>query len=130
MFSNGAPQTLTVKYLPTVEGVHQGALGLVMGGERLDVPLSGEGALPHLHLTPNPGALDFQEVLAGDARTMQVRLENQGGWDLTITPPVLTLGSSADYSASIAPDAVVVPHGQSAIISVVYQPSGPGFYTG
>jgi len=111
-------------------------------GSQLNVPISGLGT-GYRHqwrsqsqdivqtllglLTLNTQALNFGSVNIGGGSTQTITVSNSGTADMTVSNVVV---SGAGFSASGISSGLIIPAGQSAVLTVGFNPAGAGNVAG
>ena len=78
----------------------------------------------------SPSKLGFDTVTAGDFLTHEIKIENVGTADLTVSNIALCSGTSTEYSWSPSALPLVVHPGSNVPLSVTYAPADQGTDTG
>ncbi len=127
--AKGESFTFHVKYSPMDEAIHQGMLEIVSDntGGNPQVPLRGEGALPHVSLSP-ADELDFGEVVLGKVGHGIITVSNSGNWPLTISDITITAGSSEYFAVQVESSQLplVVPANSSVDVEFTFAPPSDG----
>ncbi len=77
---------------------------------------------PSCDITIDPVALDFGQVLPGEAATQEVRVGNRGGGECHLLNIGTSPTSDAWFSVT-SPTSMLVPSGATAVLSVTFQPA-------
>ncbi len=105
----GQETEVTVTYAPTSSSDASGYLVIkhnVPPASETRIPITANGQLADLIANPNP--IDFEDVLAGDAKTLDVTVKNIGTDQVTIKQIYLKTDGSHDFSLQ----ALVLPNNQ------------------
>jgi hypothetical protein len=106
----GQETTVTVIYSPLSSSDASGYLVIkhnVPPAAETRIPISANGQLADLIANPNP--VDFEAVLAGDSKTLDVQVKNIGTDSVTVKQVYLKTDGSPDFSLQ----ALVLPEGQA-----------------
>ncbi|HEY6172547.1 MAG TPA: choice-of-anchor D domain-containing protein, partial [Candidatus Kapabacteria bacterium] len=123
--AEGMTDTMTVRFIPTIEGSDPARLNVENNGYngRQIVDLFGVGILPHIEVSPAE-MITFDSVAMGVTVCKQVTITNPGSDILYITNDYLS-SSDGDFSYTGLPRvngvATILP-GQSAIVNVCITP--------
>lgn len=131
VLTTGSTTMITVSYAPVDESAHSNAwLSLhtdAVNGSLLEIPLSGEGALPHLAITNPvpPAALDFGNALT-NATTFEefVSVTNTGRYPLVITNLSFSGTHTNEFAHAAVP--IVVDPESSVAIGITFTPQALG----
>jgi hypothetical protein len=126
----GAGVTMSVSFAPATATTYSGTVTVASNAanSQLAIPLSGTGTqVPAGQIAPNPSALNFGTISAGNSAAQAVTLTNTGNADVSITQ------LSASGSA-FAVSGITVPYtlasGASVTLQVSYAPPLAGSYSG
>lgn len=116
----GQSANFSVTFAPQSPGTVNGNIAFANDGSNptVNVAVSGTG-LAQGSLSPNPGSLDFGNVVVGSNKTLPETLTNTSGTDVTITQATT---SRADFSLSGVSLPYTLPAGQSKTFNVIFAP--------
>lgn len=126
-----APESVTVAFRPTRNGLWAGDIGIYLDPELeprpLLVPLTGTG-LPN-QITLRPSALDFGRVRIGETATATVTLVNAGSADLEVEALVFVPDSSLAFAARLDQRLALRPREEKPV-RVSFSPVEVGLHRG
>jgi Abnormal spindle-like microcephaly-assoc'd, ASPM-SPD-2-Hydin len=125
------PQTLTpkqslsftVKFDPKTAGSATGKISVVEGGGAETIDLSGVGVASSVGLSASATSIAFGNVKVGSPATQTITLKSTGNSSVDISNVSIS-GSGYTFSG-VAPNTVLDP-GQSAVLSVSFDPKTTG----
>jgi len=121
----GQSVTFTAEFIPATSGAESGtiSIGTSASSSPLDVSLSGTGVTSTYVLTPSATSLSFGSVNDGTTVAKQVTLQNTGTASVDISTVSV---SGSGYSASGVANGTNLTPGQSATLTVTFDPSTAG----
>jgi len=126
----GQSATLNVIFDPSTGGSLPGTVKIASNaaGSPLDISLSGTGVAAATYvLTPSPASLSFGSVNDGTTATQQVNLQNTGTGTVDISTVSIT---GSGYTFSGVPNGTNLTPGQTAVLTVNFDPSTTGSIPG
>ena len=126
----GQSSAFTVSFTPATASSVTGSLSLVSNAPSspTSIALSGTGVAPILQLSVSPASLSFGNVTIGSSSGPQtVTLTNTGNSSVSISQVNV---SGAGFSASGLTPPLTLAAGQSAMFSVIFDPTTSGSLTG
>ena len=126
----GQSSAFTVSFTPATASSATGSLSLVSNAPSspTSIALSGTGVAPILQLSVSPASLSFGNVTIGSSSGPQtVTLTNTGNSSVSISQVNV---SGAGFSASGLTPPLTLAAGQSAMFSVIFDPTTSGSLTG
>ncbi len=121
----GQSVTFTAEFNPTKSGAESGSISIATSSSSspMDVSLTGTGVTSTYILTPSATSLSFGSVKDGTTVSKQVTLQNTGSADVDISGVSI---SGSGYTASGVANGTNLTPGQSATLTVSFDPSTPG----
>jgi hypothetical protein len=125
----GGTTTFSVLFAPTTAGSLAGSISISSNAPNSPstVSLSGTGVAASVTLSTNPASLSFAGVNAGSTSTKNVTVSNSGNSSLTISQITV---NAKDFAASGISTPLALGAGQSAVLSVSFDPSVSESITG
>lgn len=120
----GAACTLSMGFLPTVEGRHVGGVAIHHSGrgKRVDVPLSGTGVPAGLEVKPT--SVEFGAIAVGTTATQALNISNSGAAPLTVAD--VTLDGSPQFALAASACAGPLQPGAACKLTVGFAPTADG----
>jgi len=117
----------TAKFDPTSAGSKTGAISVTVGGGTEAVSLSGTGVSSSVGLSASATSLTFGNVKVGSKVTQTVTLKSTGNSSVDISN--VSVNGGGYSSSGVSPHTVLDP-GQSAVLSVSFDPKEMGSQPG
>jgi hypothetical protein len=129
----GAEKQLQIFFTPKVEGEKTASLNFLddNSATATELPLKGIGVRPVITATPT--AIDFGIVVVGEVVTETFDVKNEGNGSLDVVLDSLTSDHSEAFAVSFPganPKSFHIEPGQTAQVSVSFQPSQVGDHNG
>jgi hypothetical protein len=125
----GGNMSFNTVFTPTAAGTINGSLTLMTNGtpSPMTISLSGTGVATTSTLTANPPSLSFGTVNLNTTSSLTSTLTNTGNSSVTVSGLTTT---GAGFSASGVSNGTILTPGQTATLTVTFDPTAAGAVTG